>query len=194
MKYLLYSEKFKKNLITWILLYFFIIGLFTVVVTYSRFITSKTPGDVVKPAEFLVEISNKTICTIKNPLYKSCTLDQIRPTDYIYYYFDVDTSKMEISADLSITFTINNIDGNFGEYVLSDITDSNHVIEVSRKDDISTLKEFYSFSISEVVEANQGSKKSYELRLRYLKNSSEYFANENIITGAVSIGYSAIQK
>ena len=45
MKGLLHSKLFRKNLFTWLFMYIIVIGLFTTVVTYSKYISSMQNAD-----------------------------------------------------------------------------------------------------------------------------------------------------
>lgn len=196
-KYLLYSKQFKRNLVKWLFMYILVVGLLTVVVTYSRYITDNSSKDIARPALFEIKISNGTVCNLKNPQHKTCTLENLRPADYIYYYFDIDTSMVEITSDLTLTYLINDKYDDFGEFFLSDVTDANDPT-IIKTGDARTLEKdkhgYSAFSILEPIQANLGGKKSYELKIKYLKNSDDYFNNENIIEGAVTVGYSMIQK
>ena len=123
MRFLLHSEKFKKNLYKWIGLYILTIMLFTGVVTYSRYISSINAIDVARTAKFKVNIE---------PLYEPCK--------NISEDTMCDTTELEVSSDLVITIMVKDSFTNLRLYNL----ETNTLIKtVTDKNVLSITEEVY---------------------------------------------------
>lgn len=101
-------------------MYCCVLGLFTVVVTYSRYVTvlAPKPADA-RAAKFNIIVRFDGACG-GDSASENCEY-QLRPTDKIDYYFSVDTTQLEVDTDLE---TYIDIHSDFINYELSD-TDGN---------------------------------------------------------------------
>ena len=182
MRYLLHSKKFKKSLCKWIGLYILTIVLFTGVVTYSRYISSMKVVDTARAAKFNVSIE---------PLYEPCKnidedtmcdLGEIRPQNTLEYDFYVDTTELEVSADLVITIVVKESFTNLRLYN----TDTNTLVKVVTDKNV--------LSITEDVYPNTGKITNYKLIIDYVDKDNKIFAEQIDFNDVVKVGYSAIQK
>ena len=115
MNMLLHSKTFRKNLFKWSIIYFVVIALFTSVVTYSKYISTKSSLASAKIAKFKIDIVKTKICSsldtsrcnyydadgnLTNEEYK------FKPYDVLNFYFDVDTTELEVSTKLVLTIHV----------------------------------------------------------------------------------------
>ena len=101
---ILHNKLFRDNLIRWFFLYIGVISVFTSVVTYSKYITSLEPAsEEARTAKFDIKITNDKICST---LSNMCNLATYKPYDEIEYYFTVDTTDMEVLADLALKISV----------------------------------------------------------------------------------------
>lgn len=181
MKYLLYSKRFRKKLSKWLVMYCFIICLFTLVVTYSRYITNNVSDDTARVAKFNIEFKFDKACIGETDI---CNLGVTRPQKEIDYYFSVDTTEVEVNTDLIMTMKVNT---DFDNYKLYDV-DNNKLLEqgidYEVNNNIITLRR-------DITEYTRGIK-HYKLNVEY-KNVNNY-AQEYSYASAVHIGYKAVQK
>lgn len=185
MKYLLHSRKFKVNLMKWLFMYCCVIGLFTVVVTYSRYITSKTVGVSSRIAQFDVTVTYDGVCS-GTDTYSTCSLGEIRPVSTLDYYFTVDTTKLEVDTFFETTITVNPA---FDNYRLFDVTNGTSIPYVNGSNyHINGNK----IIITEDIEASSGYVRTYKLTVHY-KNEQTYNQPFNY-QDSVVVDYSAIQK
>ncbi len=120
---LLHSETFRKNLSKWIFMYVAVLCLLSSVITYSKYISnmSREEGDV-RTSKFIIDVTNiptdeSCLPTDTNEsidLSKAssiCSTTSIRPSGEVESYFIVDTSKLEVNADIYVRVSSsNNID------------------------------------------------------------------------------------
>ncbi len=110
MKGLLHSKLFRQKLIKWVFMYIAVIGLATTVITYSRYMSKLQGTTKASPAKFNVKIlKDGMVCNENN---ETCNLNYngLRPREVITYTFSLDTTELEVSADL---FTRIGVDSNF---------------------------------------------------------------------------------
>lgn len=181
MQYLLHSKKFRKNLIKWLFMYCCVLGLFTAIVTYSRYITVLTPKpSEARAAKFDVMVKFDNMCG-ENSSSESCTYN-LRPTDQLDYYFSVDTTKLEVDTNFE---TYINIHSDFTDYELYDLaSDVPYVLgkDYTVEGNKIIIKEF-------ITAESHGYNRHYKLTIRM---------NDSNIQGkqydrAVVIGYQATQ-
>lgn len=195
MKYLLYSKRFKKNLAKWLGMYLCIICLFTVVVTYSRYISDLTSNEAARVAKFNVEVTYDDVCSTLDSS-ETCNYGSIRPTGSLVYYFTVDTTELEVNT-LFVTNVM--VDSDFINYRLYDVT-TGEILYVENDDYTISEGEYTDpkngqvriykiLSIVEDINANNGYKRKYKLIIDY-KNVNNYYEYGSV----VNVGYSAIQK
>ena len=184
MKYLLYSKNFKKNLAKWLGMYLGIICLFTVVVTYSRYISTLTSGDTARVAKFNVDITYDDICESLNN-EEVCDYGSIRPTGSLTYYFTVDTTELEVDTMFVTNILVHQ---DFNNYKLYDITDGENLYIENEDYTVSANI----ISIVEDINSSNGYVRKYKLVIDY-KNMNSYSEQYNY-DNVVIVGYSAIQK
>lgn len=106
MKGLLQSKIFKKNLKKWLFMYVMCMGLFTTVITYSKYISNMIDqSDSARVSKFNVALK---YCKDKNCNEEGIgTFDtrKYRPTGEITYYFTIDTSNLEVNIQLFLTIS-----------------------------------------------------------------------------------------
>ena len=194
MKGLLHSKKFRINLYKWLFMYVGVMGLFTTVITYSKYVSSMMASDSARVASFAVSI-DEIKCS--EDVTSNCNSDKYRSTSQIDYYFTVDTTKLEVKTELYLTLYVNssfdivgdiketNIDGTNERVVTLDknITDEN-IKETNFK--VITIKN----DNLNIVEAGKGTVKRYKVSLKYNKKSYEQYEGKKEI---IKVGYSATQ-
>lgn len=198
MKYLLYSKSFKKNLAKWLGMYLGMICLFTVVVTYSRYISNLTSSEEARVAKFNVEVTYDDVCNALDSS-ETCNYGSIRPTSSLVYYFTVDTTELEVNT-LFVTNVM--VDNDFNNYRLYDVTngeilyveDDDYTISDGEYIDPNNgqVRTYKILSIVEDINASSGYKRKYKLIIDY-KNVNSYSVEYNY-DNVVVVGYSAIQK
>ena len=138
MKGLLHSKLFRKNLLTWIFMYITVIGLFTCVVTYSKYISNMQAPDSARVAKFDAAITYDGICENVNE-NKICNIGAYRPTSKISYYFTVNNKDIEVS---SIFVTRISVLEYFKNIKIYDVTNTEkEVTEFVKNGNIFTLTE-----------------------------------------------------
>lgn len=122
MKGLLQSKKFKKNLSKWLIMYLLCMGLFTTMVTYSKYLSKMLNSeDEARVSKFNINLMYCADEKCDNSEMNSYPLKKYRPSGEIYYYFAVDTSKLEVNAELYLTTRV--LDNHFKLKEVSEITD-----------------------------------------------------------------------
>lgn len=183
MKGLLHSKLFKKNLFKWIFMYVTVIGLFTTVVTYSKYITSMQDSDTARVAKFDASITYDGICTNINE-NEICNNGHFRPTSNISYYFTVDTTNLEVST---IFITRISVLEYFNNIKIYDVTDTEtELTNFENENNVLTL--------TEELKVNETYIRKYKITMDF--NHSQYDDNhssEHLLNGAVMVGYSATQ-
>jgi len=112
---LLHSKTFRKNLFKWSIIYFSVIALFTSVVTYSKYISSQATSSSTSIAKFQVDIIKTKICSVLDS--SRCNYYdsegnligeeyKFKPYDNLNFYFNVDTTELEVSTRLVLTIHV----------------------------------------------------------------------------------------
>ncbi len=107
MKGLLQSKKFKKSLGKWLFMYVICMGLFTTVITYSKYISSMLDDDsTARVSKFNVAL--KYCADEKCEKEETTPFDpkKYRPYEELVYYFSVDKSQIEVNAELLLTIRV----------------------------------------------------------------------------------------
>ena len=184
MKYLMYSKKFKQNLVKWLCMYCGIVCLFTIIVTYSRYITELTSQEGARVAKFNVYVTYNGVCS-QIDSNEDCNYGSLRPIDSLSYYFTVDTRQLEVNTTLVTNILINE---DFENYRLYDVTS----VEKLYVENIDYSVTNNTISIVEDVNALNGYLRKYKLTVDYKNKDNynqNYYYNDDVI-----FGYSAIQK
>lgn len=209
MKELLQSKSFKKRLGKWIMMYTLVMGLFAMVVTYSRYVSSHMTTTSARAAKFNVEIKQEISCQDMaqiTPKNVACfnedfdsTQEGLRAKPQIGFYFTVDTNDLEVNSKLVVTTAIKKKEKNyFTNYKLYDVTE--------------LLKTQQELSLSGASLPLVKSENENEVILEYMKNQflsergkrtylflldydyTKYKFNElTLDKGEISVGYSATQ-
>ncbi len=209
MSNVLHNKMFKANLIRWFVLYIGVISVFTTVVTYSKYITTLPAENTARTAKFNVKITNDKICS---SLSTMCNLDKYKPYDEIEYYFTVDTTDVEVLADLVLKISV---DKEFRIISFTYLGDTDYTISMpeygtvpdslteqalpdefmlnyinnSESDDNNVI------TLIGTTGAYKGKIQTYKLKLKFMKDAydSSYSSNHDY-EKIVKIGYSANQK
>lgn len=202
MKGLLHSKKFKANLYKWLFMYVGVMGLFTAVVTYSKYVSSVLSGaDDARPAKFNVTILNEIAdleCAknADNVALDECYVGKFSPLTPMMYAFSVDTSELEVNTDFAVTFTVHE---DFKVEKLEDITNPQDIKEINLTDeDLHGNQSISLFTPKEAIAASTGTKRIYRITVKYNGALINEDTNETIIFTdpfeVVKVGYSAYQQ
>lgn len=184
MKGLLHSKLFRKNLLTWIFMYITVIGLFTSVVTYSKYISSMQTLDGARVAKFDASITYDGVCENINE-NEICDIGTYRPTSKMSYYFTVNNKDLEVS---SIFVTRISALEYFKNIKIYDITDTEReVTEFVKNGNIYTLTEDLHVSETYIRKYKVTMDFDYET---YDSDHSELKSYNSALT----VGYSVTQK
>lgn len=188
MKKLLHSKVFRRNLFNWLLMYIAVIGLFTSVVTYSKYISSFQSDGIARVAKFDASITYDGICSdLVEP--EICNIGKFRPKTNLSYYFTVDTTELEVTTIFVTRITILKQFKNIKIYDITEIEKeiTDFDIEITDKEIIYTL--------TEELEISDMYKRKYKITMDYdYENNDDDHSEEHQINGAVTVGYSAVQK
>ena len=207
MKGLLQSKKFKRNLTKWLTIYVGVIMLLSVVITYSRYISSIGGSDTARVAKFNVKLNyNNENCDLaKNSI---CDLGEKRPSGEITYKFSLDTNDIEVKTDLFLTLYVQKDyelislveDSNSDNIILQDKNlniPSKDAVENEKdcqaKDTCKTIYKYRSFDVPfDIAKTEKDRKFNYTITLKYI-NDDEYATVDDEVHNAIMIGYSATQ-
>ena len=197
MKGLLHSKKFKNNLFKWIFMYIMTIGLFTSVVTYSKYISNMNSDDTARVALFDASITYDGVCsgTMEN---ERCDIGKFRPTSNISYYFTVDNRNLEVSTIFLTRITVLDV---FKDIKIYDITDGEVEIpikmlsEITDEDDFVFVQDGNILTLTEDVLVNETYVRKYKITMNFdYENYGSSHSSELSFVDAVTVGYSATQK
>jgi len=186
MKGLLHSKLFRKNLCKWFFMYIAVIGIFTSVVTYSKYISSmQSNADKTKVAKFDASITYDRICT-EIEENQICDIGSYRPTSNISYYFTVDTTNLEVSTMFITRITILDVFKNIKIY---DVTENE--IEMTNFTNNGNV-----YTLIEDINLGQNYIRKYKVTMDFNSGAAldNDYSSEHNINGAVIVGYSATQK
>lgn len=184
MKGLLHSKLFRKNLFKWLVMYMTVIGLFTSVVTYSKYISSMQEVDGAKVAKFDAAITYGGLCSNVNE-NEICNNGTFRPTSKMTYYFTVDTTNLEVSTIFITRITVLDVFQNIKIY---DVTQT-------EKELTNFTKNNNVFTLTEDIKANETYVRKYKITMDYDYNTHDSDYSEfHSYNGAVVVGYSATQQ
>lgn len=130
MKGLLQSKIFKENLRKWLFMYVGTIALLTTVITYSKYVSSLGDNDQARGSKFDIIITpiscpkpadeDNSFCSVEYSSTSTC-----RPGATIASCFTVDTTGVEVSSDVWLTFDQSIKKGNNGGYYVN--TDDDNI-------------------------------------------------------------------
>lgn len=104
MKGLLQSKRFKKNLGKWVFMYVICMGIFTTVITYSKYISNMLDDDdSARVSKFNVGLKYCKDVLCKEEGIEPFDPERYRPYEKMIYYFALDKSTLEVQADLLLT-------------------------------------------------------------------------------------------
>lgn len=216
MKMLLHNKRFRKNLKRWLFAYIFVMLSFSLVITYSKYITSMSVDEAARPAKFNVEIkydeslaSNCETDDITGAA--TCSTGSYRPTSEIPYQFSVDTRGLEVATtfllDIKVDddFEIIKLEEVISETVLVNKADnSEDNAETSESSPVFESRITY-LEVTEdesedpqivrlikEVEAGKGESTTYRITVKY-KGNTDRFTNVNPYE-IIKIDYLATQK
>ena len=186
MKRLLYSKVFRKNLFNWLFMYIAVIGLFTSVVTYSKYISSLQSDADAKVAKFDASITYDEICSgiDENQI---CNNGSHRPTSDISFYFTVDTTNIEVSTIFVTRITVLEYFKNISVY---DVTENSSGVKINEFNNTNNV-----LTLTETIHKDDTYVRKYKLTMNYdHENYDNDFSESHPLNGAVVVGYSATQK
>lgn len=198
MKNLFHSKLFKRRLVKWIFMYCSVMVLLTMVVTYSRYMTSHAVGDSVRSAKFKIDIQNVLCSEMAPSIQKNMSCfdakkdytneEGLRPSPKVTFYFKMNTSELEVSSKIVTFITLNDEQKVFSNYQLYDVTEVNSPVSVQlNNEEFPTLKFVQNVGLSDPVKEH-----TYMLVMDYDYNKAGY-ENDYIKENLISIGYSATQ-
>lgn len=121
MKGLLQSKIFRKNLGKWLFMYLLCMGVFTTVITYSKYISNLlNQSDEARVSKFNIQLNYCTDESCSDITTQAPRLTTYRPFDEITYYFAIDASNLEVDTDMFVTISL---DRHFKIKELKEITD-----------------------------------------------------------------------
>lgn len=184
MKGLLRSKLFRKNLFTWLFMYITVIGLFTTVVTYSKYISSMQQSDTARVAMFDAAITYDGVCSSINE-NEICDIGTYRPTSELSYYFTVDTRNLEVSTVFVTRISVLEYFKNIKIY---DITDT--------ETEITTFVQNGNiFTLTEELHVSETYVRKYKVTMDFDYGTYDSDHSEvKSYNSAVTVGYSAIQE
>ena len=184
MKGLLHSKLFRKNLFTWLFMYIGIMGLFTTVVTYSKYISSMQNTDGARVAKFDASITYDGVCAGINE-NEICDIGSYRPTSEMSYYFTVNNKDIEVST---IFVTRISVLEYFKNIKIYDVTDTE--TEVTE-----FVKNGNTFTLTEDLHVSETYIRKYKVTMEfdYEKYDSDHSESQSY-NSALTVGYSATQK
>lgn len=190
MKGLLQSKRFKKNLGKWVFMYVLCMGLFTTVVTYSKYISNMMDNaDEARVSKFNINLKYCDDEDCVDPKTENSTVKKYRPFDEMVYYFIVDTSNLEVDVNLVLTA---NIDSHFKIKEIKEIGNDNAVNFISensiKKSVIAGTQNLIKYKVTVVYDINQVTKDQDQSN----KNPIYIFDEKNAYD-ILTIGYSATQ-
>lgn len=107
MKGLLQSKYFKKNLSKWVFMYVICMGIFTTVITYSKYISNMMDDkDTARVSKFNVTLKYCADALCEREATEPFDPEMYRPYEELTYYFAVDKSQIEVNADLLLTVKV----------------------------------------------------------------------------------------
>jgi len=184
MKGLLHSKLFRKNLFKWLVMYITVIGLFTSVVTYSKYISSMQDVEGAKVAKFDASITYDGVCANINE-NEICNNGTFRPANKISYYFTVDTRDLEVSTIFVTRITVLDVFKNIKIY---DVTNT-------EKEMTAFVKNNNVFTLTEDIKANKTYVRKYKITMDYdYSTYDDDYSEFHSYNGAVIVGYSATQQ
>lgn len=201
MNSLLHSKRFKKNLYKWLMMYFGALCMLTIVVTYSKYISTYTSDpDTAKVAKFDIELKYvcKEVDGTETISPTPCATQSTRPEQYLEYEFYIDASKNEVDTEVIAVVTI---DSNFkiasnkgtGMYDFKQI-DNTTTLNTSLKDN--------QIQLSGVMNCNSSGR--FKVKLEYINYGSldkekydvygiPYYQKERTLNNILSLSYTAEQ-
>ncbi len=209
MKELLQSKSFKKRFGKWVMMYTLVMGLFAMVVTYSRYVSSHMTTTSARAAKFNVEIKQEISCQAMSqitPKGVACfdenydsTQEGLRAKPQIGFYFTVDTNDLEVSSKVVVTTTIKKNEKNyFTNYKLYDVTElieTQQMLSITQESLPLVKNEDENEVILEYMKnqfVSERGKRTYLFLLDY--DYTKYKFNQlNLDKGEISVGYSATQ-
>lgn len=216
MKSLLHNKRFRKSLKNWLFAYIFVMLSLSMVITYSKYMTSISVDEAATTAKFNVEVK------YDESLTKDCETDDItgaitcstgsyRPTREIPYIFSVDTSGLEVATtfllDIKVdeNFEIIKLEEEVSETVLVNETESSEEnAEASEEGPVfenritylevteDELEDPQIKRLIKDVEAGTGKATTYRITVKY-RGNTDRFTNVNPYE-IIKIDYLATQK
>lgn len=168
MKGLLHSKKFKKNIGKWLIMYIVCMGLFTTLVTYSKYISKMlSTNDGARVSKFNISLKYCDNENCDNGGSNAPSDKRYVPYNEIIYYFAVDTSTLEVNAELILTARI--LDNHFKIKEIKEITNSTRQVNNISKNNSGDV-----ISITTNVKTGDKNLKKYKVTVVYDESVVDY--------------------
>ncbi len=201
MKELLHSKRFRKNLRKWLFMYVGVMGLFTTVITYSKYMSKFQSSDSASVARFDITVAPYE-CS--SEITENCNYHNYRATSKIDYYFTVDTTAIDVDTNFYLTLYLN---GDFS-FVSKKVGDVNgELIELNPETneekraikldlDTSTNNVYTIKDDAEInnIEGGKGTLKKFKITLKYNKKDYESYYTSSKSNNLLNASFSAVQK
>lgn len=178
MNSLLHSKRFKKNLVKWLMMYCCALSMLTIVVTYSKYITTyNSTADEARPAKFALDMTYSKICE-GQVSGTPCDMGSTRPEEYLEYEFNIDATKGEVDT-----------------LVVADITidDSFEFVELLPVNSNSMAYTLMSNGIKLTGTMTKGTINTYKIKLRYKEYNTEAYKSAINYDNILKVDYAATQ-
>lgn len=177
MNSLLHSKRFKKNLFKWLMMYCGVLCMLTIVVTYSRYITTYNGSDDARVAKFALDMTYSRICEGQG-IGTTCDIGSTRPEEYLEYDFNIDATKGEVDTLIVANITI---DENFEFVSLTPVNGNNM--------EYTLLPNGIEFKGTMI----KGTKNTYKIKLKYKKYYEDAYKTPIDYDKILKVDYSATQ-
>lgn len=178
MNSLLHSKRFKKNLFKWLMMYCGVLCMLTIVVTYSRYITTYNGSDDARVAKFALDMTYSKICQNQES-GTTCDMGNTRPEEYLEYEFNIDATKGEVNTIVVANVIINK---SFEFISLTPIKGNNMSYDL-----IENGIEFTGTML-------KGTKNTYKIKLKYKEYNTDAYKKPIDYDNILKVDYAATQE
>lgn len=212
MKELLSSKKFKTNLFRWLFAYVGVLMLLTMVVTYSKYMTSLETKDESRPAMFVANFKNEVL-ECQDGLGNACDTLEYRPTTPIEYSFSLDTTGTEVKTYMRTSIYVDknfdiealNLENGMSIDFTSDTIENGTIETIDDKKvykftdgtkaqiGFDTTLNKKKITIEETILPRNGYKRNYTVTIKYPYAKIDKNTDLGTIDKIIQVGYSATQ-
>lgn len=187
MNSLLHSKRFKKNLLKWLMMYCGALCMLTIVVTYSKYITTyNSTADEARVAKFALDMTYSKLCE-EQESGTTCDMGNTRPEEYLEYEFNIDATKGEVDTLVVADITIND---SF-ELATNDETQMYEFQLVSGNNNMSSTLSDNKIELTGTMKS--GTINTYKIKLRYKEYNTEAYKSAINYDEILKVDYAATQ-